>query len=45
MMGSPADEERQENEEHQHKVTITKSFYMQTTGMILPVERFDMAAA
>ena len=31
MMGSPADETGREDNEHQHKVTISKAFYMQTT--------------
>jgi WD40 repeat protein len=31
MMGSPEGEEGRRNDEHQHKVTITKPFYMQTT--------------
>jgi len=31
MMGSPPDEPERENGEEQHKVTITKSFYLQTT--------------
>jgi len=31
LMGSPEDEEGRQNDEHQHKVTITKPFYMQTT--------------
>ena len=30
MMGSPADESRRNDKETQHKVTITKPFYMQT---------------
>jgi formylglycine-generating enzyme required for sulfatase activity len=31
MMGSPQTEEDREDREHQHQVTITKPFYMQTT--------------
>ena len=31
MMGSPQTEEDREDSEHQHKVTITKAFYMQPT--------------
>jgi sulfatase modifying factor 1 len=31
MMGSPEDETDREDNEHQHKVTISKAFYMQTT--------------
>jgi len=31
LMGSPPDETGRDNDEHQHKVTITKDFYMQTT--------------
>jgi formylglycine-generating enzyme required for sulfatase activity len=31
MMGSPADETGRFESEHQHKVTISKAFYMQTT--------------
>jgi formylglycine-generating enzyme required for sulfatase activity len=31
MMGSPQTEEDREDSEHQHQVTITKAFYMQTT--------------
>jgi formylglycine-generating enzyme required for sulfatase activity len=31
MMGSPEDESERRANEHQHKVTISKSFYMQTT--------------
>jgi formylglycine-generating enzyme required for sulfatase activity len=31
MMGSPESEEGREDDETQHKVTITKAFYMQTT--------------
>jgi formylglycine-generating enzyme required for sulfatase activity len=31
IMGSPGDETDREDHEHQHKVTISKSFYMQTT--------------
>jgi formylglycine-generating enzyme required for sulfatase activity len=31
MMGSPETEEGRKDDEHQHKVTITKPFYMQTT--------------
>jgi formylglycine-generating enzyme required for sulfatase activity len=31
MMGSPLDEKDREDIEHQHKVTISKTFYMQTT--------------
>jgi formylglycine-generating enzyme required for sulfatase activity len=31
MMGSPEDESGRRANEHQHKVTISKSFYMQTT--------------
>ena len=31
MMGSPETEEDRKDNEHQHKVTITKAFYMQTT--------------
>jgi sulfatase modifying factor 1 len=31
MMGSPESEPGRRNDEHQHKVTITKAFYMQTT--------------
>jgi formylglycine-generating enzyme required for sulfatase activity len=31
MMGSPEDETGRYDDEHQHKVTITKAFYMQTT--------------
>jgi formylglycine-generating enzyme required for sulfatase activity len=33
MMGSLETERNQEYDEHQHKVTITKPFYMQTTGV------------
>ena len=31
LMGSPATEEYREDDEHQHQVTISKPFYMQTT--------------
>nr|MCS5674006.1 SUMF1/EgtB/PvdO family nonheme iron enzyme [Acidimicrobiales bacterium] len=31
MMGSPETEEDRSDDEHQHSVTITKAFYMQTT--------------
>ncbi len=31
MMGSPETEKHREDDETQHKVTITKPFYMQTT--------------
>ena len=31
MMGSPADEKDRRNEEQQHEVTISKSFYLQVT--------------
>jgi len=31
MMGSPVDETDREDGEHQHEVTISKAFYMQTT--------------
>jgi formylglycine-generating enzyme required for sulfatase activity len=31
LMGSPENEEGREDDEHQHKVTISKAFYMQTT--------------
>ena len=31
MMGSPETEEGRQDDEHQHQVTITKPFYMQTT--------------
>jgi formylglycine-generating enzyme required for sulfatase activity len=31
MMGSPESEEDREDDEHQHQVTISKAFYMQTT--------------
>jgi len=31
MMGSPESEEVREDDEHQHQVTISKAFYMQTT--------------
>ena len=31
MMGSPESEEARNNNEHQHEVTISKAFYMQTT--------------
>jgi formylglycine-generating enzyme required for sulfatase activity len=31
MMGSPEGEEGRKDDEHQHKVTITKAFYMQAT--------------
>jgi formylglycine-generating enzyme required for sulfatase activity len=31
MMGSPENEEYREDDEHQHQVTISKPFYMQTT--------------
>jgi formylglycine-generating enzyme required for sulfatase activity len=31
MMGSPQTEEDRGDSEHQHQVTITKAFYMQTT--------------
>jgi formylglycine-generating enzyme required for sulfatase activity len=31
LMGSPADETGREVDEHQHKVTISKTFYIQTT--------------
>jgi formylglycine-generating enzyme required for sulfatase activity len=31
MMGSPANEKDRDDEEHQHKVTITKPFFIQTT--------------
>jgi len=31
MMGSPENEPGRENDEKQHRVTLTKSFYMQTT--------------
>ena len=31
MMGSPQTEENRGDNEHQHQVTITKAFYMQTT--------------
>jgi sulfatase modifying factor 1 len=31
MMGSPEGEHGRRNDEHQHKVTISKAFYMQTT--------------
>jgi formylglycine-generating enzyme required for sulfatase activity len=31
LMGSPATDKGRQDDEHQHEVTITKSFYMQTT--------------
>ena len=31
MMGSPSNEPRRDNDERQHRVTLTKGFYMQTT--------------
>ena len=35
MMGSPAGENGRGNDEQQHKVTISKAFYMQTTAVTL----------
>ena len=35
LMGSPSDEPHRADSEEQHRVTITKSFYMQTTEVTL----------
>jgi formylglycine-generating enzyme required for sulfatase activity len=35
MMGSPSDEPKREDDEKQHKVTLTRGFYMQTTEVTI----------
>jgi formylglycine-generating enzyme required for sulfatase activity len=35
MMGSPSSEEGQDSDERQHRVTLTKGFYMQTTEVTI----------